>query len=78
MTEPRDGAPAAAVRGRVRGGTGPNTGYADLRLRAPATGWISSTALGSAGELIIFVEDPARPMSDPIAFPADCPPPTGS
>jgi hypothetical protein len=58
--------------------TGPNTGYADLRLRAPATGWISSTALGSAGELIIFVEDPARAMGDPIAFPADCPPPTRS
>jgi hypothetical protein len=61
---------------RFNSKTGPKTGYADLRLRAPATGWISSTSLGSAGELIIFVEDPARPMSDPIAVPADCPPPT--
>ena len=55
--------------------TGPNAGYADKRLHAPATGWISSTALGSDGELIVAVEDPKRPMSDPIAIPADCPPP---
>jgi hypothetical protein len=54
----------------------PNTGYAELRLHAPATGYISSTALGSDGELIVFVEDPTRPESDPIEFPADCPPPS--
>jgi hypothetical protein len=56
--------------------TGPNTGYGELRLHAPATGYISNTALGSDGELIVFVEDPARPSSDQIGFPGDCPPPT--
>ena len=55
--------------------TGPNTGFSDLRLQAPAIGWISGTALGSDGELIIFVEDPAKPMADPIAAPLDCPAP---
>jgi hypothetical protein len=53
--------------------TGPNMGFSDPRLRAPATGWISGTALGSDGELIVFVEDPAKPMANPIAAPADCP-----
>ena len=53
--------------------TGPDMGFAELRLHAPATGWISSTALGGDGELIVFVEDPARPMGDPIPFPKDCP-----
>ena len=56
--------------------TGPNMGYAEIRLHAPPTGYISSTALGSDGELIVFVQDPLRPESGPIAVPADCPPPS--
>jgi hypothetical protein len=54
--------------------TGPNMGFADLRLQAPATGWISDTEIGSNGELIIFVQDPVRPAGDPIAIPDACEP----
>ncbi len=58
--------------------TGPNTGYADPRLEAPRTGYISGTGIGSDGELIITVEDPNRPMMEAAAFPLDCPaPPSG-
>jgi hypothetical protein len=53
--------------------TGPNTGYAEVRERAPATGWISGTAVGMSGELVVFVADPARPMgAGPVELPADC------
>jgi hypothetical protein len=61
---------------RLEWSTGPNTGYADVRLSAP-DGFITSTALGSDGELIVFVADPARPFGGPAAtFPPDCPPPS--
>ena len=56
--------------------TGPNTGYAEKVLKAPLVGFISHTAIGSDGELILFVEDPGRPTSPAATFPADCPPPS--
>lgn len=56
--------------------TGPNTGYAEKVLEAPFIGFISHTAIGSDGELIVFVEDPARPMSPIATFPPDCPLPS--
>ncbi len=61
---------------RFEWSTGANTGYGELRLYAPPTGYISSTALGGDGELIVFVEDPARPSNDQIGVPGDCPSPT--
>jgi hypothetical protein len=61
---------------RFQWSTGPNAGYAEKVLKAPPIGFISETAIGSDGELIVFVEDPARPMSPAAAFPADCPPPS--
>ena len=54
--------------------TGPNTGFGEIRLEAPAVGFISHTAVGSNGELIIFVEDPTRPSSPAATLPPDCPP----
>ncbi len=60
---------------RLQWKTGPNTGYSDIRLTAPE-GFINGTALGSDGELIVFVADPARPFGGgPAPFPSDCPPP---
>jgi hypothetical protein len=56
--------------------TGPNTGYGELRLQAPPTGWISRTRLGGDGELIVFVEDPARPSGERAPFPPECPAPS--
>ena len=57
--------------------TGPESGFAEIRLAAPAGGVISGTAVGSNGELVVFVEDPARPLMAPATFPADCPAPPG-
>jgi hypothetical protein len=48
------------VTSRFEGGA---TGYAEPLARAPETGYISDAAVGSDGELIVFVEDPARPMN---------------
>jgi hypothetical protein len=63
---------------RLEWSTGPNTGYADVRLSAP-DGFITGTALGSDGELIVFVADPGRPFGGPAAtLPPDCPPPAPS
>ena len=56
--------------------TGPNAGYSEKVLKAPRVGFISETAIGSDGELIVFVADPARPMGPPAEFPADCPSPS--
>lgn len=50
----------------------PNAGYAEKVLNAPPIGFISETAIGSDGELIVFVEDPARPISQAAKFPPDC------
>lgn len=63
---------------RLEWSTGANTGYADVRLSAP-DGYITGSALGSDGELIIFVADPARPFGGgPAPFPSDCPRPSSS
>jgi hypothetical protein len=53
---------------------GAGTGYSEVSATAPDRGWISSTAVGSGGELVVFVEDPARPMMPAATPPADCPP----
>jgi hypothetical protein len=57
--------------------TGSNTGYSEGRTTAPDTGWISDALVGSSGELIVFVEDPDRPMirgmTGPLPLPSDCP-----
>lgn len=52
--------------------TGTNTGFAEIRTRAPDTGWIFDTAVGAEGELIVFVADPAR---SPVGMAALSPPP---
>jgi hypothetical protein len=57
---------------RFEWSTGPNSGHAELRLDPPPTGFISSTAIGSDGELIVFVEDPARPSGKRATFPPEC------
>ena len=59
---------------RFEGGA---TGYAEALARAPQTGYISDAAVGSDGELIVFVEDPARPMNRAPwpARPEGCPAP---
>jgi hypothetical protein len=51
-------------------------GESILHLEAPKAGWISDTKFGSDGELIVFVQNPAEPMANPIAFPKDCPAPS--
>jgi hypothetical protein len=58
---------------RFESSTGANTGFSKELVRAPTVGWITSTAVGSDGELIVFVADPARPFGGPpAAHPADC------
>jgi hypothetical protein len=52
--------------------TGGNTGFAEARDTAPATGWITGTAVGGSGELIVFVTDPQRPTGQPRDLPSDC------
>jgi len=64
-----------AVSWRWQYSTGGNTGYAEVRREAPDRGLISGTAVGTSGELILFVEDPERPMGQPVALPAHCQPP---
>lgn len=60
------------VTSRFKGGA---TGYAEALARAPQTGYISDAAVGSDGELIVFVEDPTRPMNRERwpARPSGCP-----
>jgi hypothetical protein len=60
---------------RLQWSTGPNSGYSEPHKTAP-DGRIAGTAVGTSGELIVFVQDPTRPMGGaPAAFPADCPQP---
>lgn len=63
-----------AVSWRWNYATGPGTGYSEVRDRAPASGYISGTAPGADGELIVFVEDPDRPMGQAVPWPARCGP----
>jgi hypothetical protein len=62
---------------RLTWSTGGNTGYSQPFERAP-DGYISMTAVGTSGELIVFVQDPTRPMGGPATFPADCPQSAGT
>jgi hypothetical protein len=55
--------------------TGPDEGVAEVRVAAPQLGYISGAEIGTNGELIVFVEDPNRPLLPPAAVPADCPNP---
>jgi hypothetical protein len=53
--------------------TGTNTGVAEPRDHAPSTGWITDTAVGMKGELILFVANPANPAGGPpLDRPSDC------
>jgi hypothetical protein len=62
-----------ALSWRWQYSTGANTGYAEIRDRAPETGWITDAGVGSSGELIVFVADPARPFGGPARdLPEDC------
>jgi hypothetical protein len=61
-----------ALSWRFERSTGPNTGFGEAMPRAPETGFISDTAVGSSGELIVFVQDPAAPFGDPATLPSDC------
>jgi len=59
--------------------TGPNTGYAEPMARAPDGVIIDEGAVGSSGELILFV----APFGDekagePVPAPTDCPQPGGA
>jgi hypothetical protein len=57
---------------RLNRKTGPNTGFAELSLKAPVDGWISNAAIGSSGELILFVQDPKAPELPAATVPPDC------
>lgn len=53
--------------------TGTNMGTSEPRDHAPATGWITETAVGMNGELILFVANPASPPDAPAPTPPqDC------
>ena len=61
-----------ALSWRLERTTGPNTGSSEGKPRAPAEGFISDTAVGSSGELIVFVQDPAAPFGDAATLPPAC------
>lgn len=62
-----------ALSWRLERSTGPNTGFSQAMARAPDRGYISDTAVGSSGELIVFVQDPTAPLMDAAAtLPPDC------
>ena len=60
-----------ALSWRWETSTGGNTGFAESRATAPDRGWITGTAVGSSGELIVFVANPDRPFGGP---PRELPP----
>jgi hypothetical protein len=46
----------------------------EAQERAPSSGRITGAKVGSSGELIVFVANPASPPPEPPArLPADCP-----
>jgi hypothetical protein len=61
-----------ALSWRLERKTGDMTGFSQPIARAPAQGSISDTAVGTSGELIVFVQDPAAPFGDPATLPEDC------
>ena len=54
-----------ALSWRLETATGGNTGYAEAWATAPDRGWITGSAVGMNGELIVFVADPDRPFGGP-------------
>ena len=58
--------------------TGPNMGYAEPMARAPEGVIIDEGAVGSAGELILFVAPFGDAGAKPIPAPTDCPQPGGA
>jgi hypothetical protein len=60
-----------ALSWRWETATGANTGYAESRAPAPDRGWITGTAIGTSGELIVFVANPDQPFGGP---PRELPP----
>lgn len=68
-----------ALSWRWQTATSANTGTSEPMGRAPSSGWITDTAVGSNGELILFVANPANPPGGPLGaratLPAWCPAP---
>jgi len=64
---------------RLQTTTGPNMGYAEPMARAPDGVIIDEGAIGSSGELILFVAPFGDDKADePVPAPADCPQPGGA
>lgn len=59
---------------RLETTTGPNTGYAEPMANAPEGIIIHLAAVGTEGELIMFVAPFGDPKAVPVPFPDDCPP----
>lgn len=57
---------------RFEHSTGPNTADGTSSARAPVAGFISLTAVGTSGELIVFVQDPSAPAMQAATLPPDC------
>jgi hypothetical protein len=57
---------------RFEHSTGPNTGDGTSSAQAPSTGYISTTAVGGDGELILFVQDPSAPTMEAATLPPAC------
>jgi hypothetical protein len=49
-----------------------NQGTSVPSLAAPTTGFISGAAIGTSGELIVFVQDPDRPILPAASMPLGC------
>jgi hypothetical protein len=62
-----------AVDWRWQYSTGTNTGQSDVLDTPPTEGYISGIAPGPPGVVVVFVEDPARPMMSPFAQSSRCP-----
>jgi hypothetical protein len=52
--------------------TGPNTGQSQVVDGPPADGYISGTAPGPTGTIVVFVEDPTNPSMPRLERPATC------
>lgn len=55
--------------------TGPESGYGERRL-SPPDGVITGSAIGTFGELIVFVSPPDDPGTKAATLPPACPPPS--
>jgi hypothetical protein len=52
--------------------TGPNTGQSQVVGGPPEEGYISGTAPGPVGTIVVFVEDPSNPSMPKLERPATC------